>query len=289
MKVEPECCPCMLERALLFCRNEPEEVKYKVVREICRLFAEDFSEKRKTIDMAAARNEIIERVTKDKDPLREIKNESFAFAEKLYPKLRKHVSGIKNPKRRFNAALMIALAGNIVEFGARDHKINLKNLEKEILSVVKGKLAIDDTEKAYKKIQKAKNILYVTDNVAELVFDRIFIEELSAQRKKIFIAPLARTVQDDAWINDVKKAKIKAEIIPRGDFIGIWFEKCTPEFLKAWKNSDIIIAKGMACYETLTDYPEKTKGKVAMLFKVKCVPVARHVGVQVGSAVVKVI
>ena len=45
----------------------------------------------------------------------------------------------------------------------------------------------------------------------------------------------------------------------------------------------------MGCYETLTEYPQKTKGKVGLLMKAKCRPVSRDVKVPLGSSVIKVL
>ncbi len=287
MRLYPECGPCMLNRVLLFCRNEDESVKYKVIREVCRLFSEKFSDSTSTTRIAYERNKIIERITKNMDPMKEIKEKSLKASLEVYPKLRDYTENIKNEKERFKATLKIALAGNILEFGARDHSVNLNDLKDEIFSVVNGRLAIDDSDEIYRRAKKSGEILYVTDNAGELVFDRIFIDELK-KYAKISVAPLSRPVQDDASVGDLKIAGISGcEIIPRSDCIGVWFERCTPEFLEKWDNADLIIAKGMACYETLTDYKEKTKGKVGLLMKVKCMPVSRHINAPLGSAVVK--
>jgi len=290
MKIYPECGPCMLNRALLFCEKEDEETKERVIREVCRVFSEKFSSDISTTEMAYLRNRIIENITMDRDPMKTLKEESLKAAEKIYPRLEGYVKKIKDGKERFKVALKIALSGNIVEFGARDHKLDLNKLEEEIFAVVEGPLAVDDSERIYENIKNSKEILYVTDNAGELIFDKIFIKELQ-KYVQIFVAPLSKPVQDDAWIEDIKKAGIDTlcTIIPRGDFIGVWFEKCSKEFLKKWEDADFIIAKGMACYETLVDYPEMTKGKVALLMKAKCKPVARHAGVPLRSNVVKII
>lgn len=289
MKVYPECGPCMLHRALLFCKNEDEETKDKVIREVCRLFSEKFSPDFSTTEMAYLRNQAIEEIIDNKDPMKEIKEESIKAAEKVYPKLEDYIKKIKNEKERFKIALKISLAGNIIEFGAGDHSVDLKNLEDYIFEVVGGPLAIDDSKEIYEKVKNSKEVLYVTDNAGELIFDKIFIKELK-KYSKVFVAPLSRPVQDDAWLGDVKKVGIDTicTIVPRSDSIGVWFEKCTEEFIKKWKEADLIIAKGMGCYETLVDYPEMSKGKVALLMKAKCDPVARDVGVTLGSNVVKV-
>ena len=290
MKVYPESGPCMINRALLFCREGDEETRYKVVKEICGLFGKDFSRELTTTEIADRRNKLIEVITRDPDPMRGLKEESMREAEKVYPDAEEYVKNTKDHKERFKAALKFALAGNIVEFGARDHKPDLKKLREEIFSAARGPLAIDDSDKIYEKVRKAKEILYVTDNAAELVFDRILIKELQIYAK-VFVAPLSKPVQDDASIKEAKETGIDrmCPIIPRSDSIGVWFPRCTKEFLKKWDEADFIIVKGMGCYETLTEYPEKTKGKVGLLMKAKCLPVATDIGVPLGGTVMKIL
>lgn len=278
----------MLERALLFCKNEDEEKKSRVVRELENFFEKNFSPEKLTVELAYERNKIIENIIKKKNPLKELKERSFSQAKKLYPKLKDYVTGIKEPKERFRRALMIALAGNIVEFGAKEHNLDLKNLEEEIWKVVKEPLAIDEIDEVYEKVKTFREILYVTDNTGELIFDQVFIEELRKQTK-IYIAPLSRPCQDDATQEDVKRLELGEEIIPRSDFIGVWFPRCEEKFLRKWGEVDFIIAKGMACYETLNEYPEKTRGMVVSIFKAKCSPVAKEVGVELRDTVVKIL
>ena len=324
MKLYPECCACMLGRVLMFCSGQDEKTKYRVMKEVCRVFAENFSKDVTTTELAYLRNKAIEELIMDRDPMKELKDKSFRAAEKLYPKLEKYMEKIsddkvegnaddnvgdnaddkvegnaddktngkerfKVAKERFKAALKIALAGNIVEFGARDHKPDLNSLEGDVFEIVEGDLAIDDTDRIYEMVKNSGEILYVTDNTAELIFDKIFIRELQ-RYATVIVAPLSVPVQDDASVAEAKRAGLDkmCDLIPRGDSIGIWFEKSTPEFLKKYDEVDLVIAKGMGCYETLVEYPEKTDGRVALLMKAKCVPVARDIGVELGGNVVKI-
>ncbi len=276
----------MIQRALLFCRNKNDRTRYGVAMEVCKLFSKEFPGLT-TTEMAYRRNKAIEKIIKDPDPLKDLKEESFNAAIRLYPFFERYVNRADSKKERFRKALIIALAGNIIEFGAMNHKVNLKKLKDEVFSVVEGRLAIDDINKIYSKVKNSKEILYVTDNAAELVFDKLFIDELK-NYSKISVSPLSRPVQDDAWLEDIKRAGIDCEIIPRGDFLGIWFEKCTPKFIEKYNEVNLVIAKGMGCYETLVDYPEKAKGKVALLMKAKCTPVAKNIGIPLGGTVAKI-
>jgi len=277
----------MLRRVLMFCENESEETRYRVVREVCGLFSERISPDMSTTALANERNRILEEITKNKDPMRHLKDESMDAALELYPRLEEHLRGLGG-EERFRTALSMALAGNIIEFGARDHQVNLDRLEEEIMDIVGGEAKIDDSDEIYERVKKAERILYVTDNAGELVLDKIFIEELR-NYARVTVAPLSRPVQDDASVEDLKRVGIEGEILPRGDFIGVWFERTPEEFQRAWKDADLIIAKGMACYETLVDRPDILEGKVALLMKAKCRPVADDIGVPVGATVVKLL
>ena len=277
----------MLRRVLMFCENESEETRYQVVREVCGLFSERISPDMSTTALANERNRILEKITKDGNPMKRLKEESMDAALELYPRLEERLGGLDEGER-FRTALRMALAGNIIEFGARDHEVNLDRLEEEIMEIVEGKPEIDDSDEIYGRVKKAGRILYVTDNAGELVFDKIFINELR-NYADVTVAPLSRPVQDDASVEDVKRVGIDGDILPRGDFIGVWFERTPEEFQKAWKDADLIIAKGMACYETLVDRTDILKGKVALLMKAKCRPVADDIGVPVGATVVKLL
>jgi len=64
MKLYPECGPCMISRTLLFARDADEETKYKVVKEVCRVFGENFSKDLTTTQMAYLRNQAAKKCLK---------------------------------------------------------------------------------------------------------------------------------------------------------------------------------------------------------------------------------
>jgi len=279
----------MLKRALMFCEGEDDETRRKVIRELSRLYSVNFTSDWSTTKLAYERNKLVEEITGNQDPMRDLKRKSFEAAWNLYPKLKEHVDGISDDKERFIACLSLALAGNTLEFGARDHEPDLDKLEDDVFRIIEVKPALDESQDVYRRVKKSDNILYVTDNAPEVVFDKILIEELD-KYSRVEIAPLSRPVQDDATVEEIKKAGLddKHRITPRGDSIGVWFEKVTKRFCESWDSADLVIAKGMGCYETLVDYPKKTRDKVVLLLRVKCLPVSRDIKAPLGSTVVKI-
>jgi len=58
---------------------------------------------------------------------------------------------------------------------------------------------------------------------------------------------------------------------------------CSPDFVERFKSADLILAKGMGNYETLSE----VEAPIFFLLQVKCPVIARDIGTTVGSAVVK--
>lgn len=292
MKLYPECASCMLQRALLFAEDQPEDIKFELVRRIASLYSKEFTSEKTTTELAYLRNKIVDELIGERDHMRKLKDRSLSIALNIYPKLKSILNSVKNEKERLFTAMKIALTGNLLEFGAKDHKPKLNNLEAEVMKCLEEKPYIDDSQFVLKKIMNSKNLLYVTDNTPELVFDKVFIEELS-KHLKVFVSPLSKPVQDDASLREIKIVGIdkipNVEIIPRGDFIGICFDRATPEFISVFNSSDFVIAKGMGCYETLVDYKDKLNKKVGILMKVKCSAVAKDISASIGASIIKVL
>lgn len=65
--------------------------------------------------------------------------------------------------------------------------------------------------------------------------------------------------------------------------IGLFLDDVSEDFLKDLISCDVIVAKGMGCYESIIE--QEIGIPALMLFRVKCEPVARDVGVRKGENV----
>jgi uncharacterized protein with ATP-grasp and redox domains len=146
-------------------------------------------------------------------------------------------------------------------------------------------LAIDDTDRIRELIDR---VVYFTDNCGEIVFDRLLLEYLHRQGSHITLA-----VRDMPILNDATLEEARALHLYRfcdtltttgcGCEIGVRLD-CMPEdLLKAMEDSTLVIAKGMANYESLSEYTGLPP--VAFLMAAKCDPIAEEVGVPRGSKV----
>ena len=75
-----------------------------------------------------------------------------------------------------------------------------------------------------------------------------------------------------------------AEVVSTGsDAPGTILDRCSDEFRRLYDEAEMVVAKGQANYETLSE----AGPRVFFLLQTKCPVIARDVGVPVGSIVLK--
>jgi|TARA_Y100000034_G_scaffold128501_1_gene183165 hypothetical protein len=172
-----------------------------------------------------------------------------------------------------------AVAGNFVDVVTVRSEQELEN----VADAFNIKLAIDDFDKAKKYFQKGKKILYLTDNCGEHLFDLLFIKKIEAD---VIVAGKESDITNDATVTDLKEAGYEkyCKVISIGtDCIGTNLVEASEEFLKEFETADLVIAKGMGHYETLSENPRR----ILFMLKAKCEPVANDLGVELDQNVLK--
>ena len=118
----------------------------------------------------------------------------------------------------------------------------------------------------------------MADNAGEIVFDTILVEQLKNMGLMVTYAVKGAPVINDATLNDIEISgmdKIADKIITTGtDAVGLLVKEVSPEFLKIYKEAEIVFAKGMGYAETLTEY--KLTKPHFLMFRSKCQPVANY-------------
>jgi uncharacterized protein with ATP-grasp and redox domains len=86
----------------------------------------------------------------------------------------------------------------------------------------------------------------------------------------------------------VGMADVADGVITTGtDAVGINLSESSDEFIAAYGGADVILAKGMANWETLTEYPAPCP--TLFLFRTKCEPVAKTVGAPLQRNIAKLV
>jgi hypothetical protein len=281
MKTYIECLPCIVNFSLNSIQLviDNKELEEKIMRGLLSTLSK-IDYKYSPPELSYIVISYIKKYLGDTDPYRESKKRFNKFCMHLLPNLRQKVANSKNP---FETAIRMAIAGNIIDV-AFNTSISERNVLETIEECMSANLYTKDNIKVLKeKIERAKGILILGDNAGEIVFDQLLIEQMPTGI--VTYAVKSKPILNDATMEDAIETGLTeiAEVIETGsDMPGTVLEKCSPEFVKRFNDADIIIAKGQANYETLSEVGKQ----IFFILKVKCPIIARDIGYKAGNCVV---
>jgi uncharacterized protein with ATP-grasp and redox domains len=219
----------------------------------------------------------IKRLTGVSDPYKQFKAQEMALAQKIFSQIES--ANLKD----LRSCAGLAILGNSLDF--------FKN-PAEALAEIPTQLDAgfsyfyDDIDRLAAFIQKKpRRVLYFSDNAGEIFFDIRLYEYIKAHAQNAVLV-----VKGGPSINDLTRDEMQfadlgdffSEVADTGsDGAGVDWDNASKEFLDLVASSDLIIAKGMANFETV--YPKKIAPPVFFLFKVKCEPIHRLIQAPVGS------
>ncbi len=279
MKVEAECAACLLSRGIAEAKEATENpaLHFRVAAEIIHLLKKEFRPSAVPAVLGTKRDRIIKRVTGCDDPYRWRKKICNENALKLLPYARSIVEEGYTLYDRLKRACLCAIVGNTIEFDIPGHNFTFNGLKRMLAEAAKD-LAIDDIKRIYEVAEKSSEVLLLADNAGEIVFDTLLVEQLKNMGLKVYVAVKGGPVINDATMEDAEVSgisKIADRVITTGtDAVGLILEEVSEDFLRVYESVDMVFAKGMGYAETLTEY--KLKKPHALLFRVKCEPVANY-------------
>ncbi len=288
MKISSHCGYCLLHRGYkIIERSTDDETKrLEAMQSLLKLMNEKFNSEAVPSFLGAERCRILRKVTCCDDPYSELKKESNQKALEILPKMEQYIKN-QPDKERFRATLKVACIGNVIEFDVPGHSSDIV----EALKGLEEGFYIDDSDKLAKILNPGIKILYLTDNAGEIVFDKLVVKELKNRGCITTVAVKGGPGLNDALMEDaviIGMLKEAYSVITTGtDAIGINLKETSSEFNEVFYSSDIIIAKGMANWETLTEV--KAPCKMLYIFRTKCVPVAKTVGAPLNVNIAKLV
>ncbi|MBR4170877.1 MAG: DUF89 family protein [Kiritimatiellae bacterium] len=208
------------------------------------------------------------------DPWKPEKDTSTELAQKLM----EHLSEIPGwDPQSFESRLRLAVAGNILDFSIYDD-LDIADALTTVATAFTKPVDTDALLALQKRMDAARSILWIFDNCGEAVFDRLLMEPY---RNK-----LTRAVRGKPAFNDLTREELVASGYPdgyaRGGVVsnddgvpGVVDATCGESFAEALRASDLVVAKGQANFETMSD---RTDRPIAFLFLAKCPVVCREVG-----------
>ncbi|KYH38597.1 MAG: hypothetical protein AYL28_003210, partial [Candidatus Bathyarchaeota archaeon B23] len=289
MKVKAHCGYCLLHRGYkeILRATEDERLRFEAMRELLALMERCFTVDAVPSHLGTQRDRVIKRVTGCRDPYREEKRRANQLALRLLPKVERLIEEAE-PGERLREACRIACLGNIVEYDVPGHS---HDVEEALGRLREEPLHIDDTDDFRGLLAPQVEVLLLTDNAGEIAFDRLLVRELRSLGCRVTVAVKGGPCLNDATLEDAEAVGMVEdadEVITTGvDAIGIDLSEASEEFREAFFSADVVVSKGMANWETLTEHPAPSP--TLFLLRAKCEPVADSLGVPLESNVAKLV
>ena len=312
MKINPGCTYCLLSRIHYQSKlvTNDEDLINRVMKECIAELNREYDPIKTSTQVGTAVHRKCFEVLENADPYFEVKKMNTQTALELLPEIQKLIYGAdENGKaytvktspepleKIFEKAVLAAVIGNYFDFGIMGIEASDDGFKEKFGTFFESGLDINDTKEMMKRL---KNVIYLVDNCGEIVYDREVlkvIQEIQRQAReknesvKLTLVVRGAAILTDATIKEAEEldlASIVDEILTTGsNAIGILMNETPKETIKAMEDATLIISKGMANYESLSD--EKTVRPIAYLLRTKCEAVASSLGIEMGKSVAKLV
>lgn len=288
MKVTLECAHCLLERAInqVKLATDDPDLRMRVVEAMTQFLGENFNGDAVPSHIGTDRDLLVQEMT-GTDPYEELKRQSNEMALGILPELQKLVDEYEDPAKRFRTATLITAAANAIEFDVSGRDFSLDEL-RLIIDNVEADLAIDQVEEFMSLLGDVKEVLFLHDNAGEVVLDMILIREIRRIGPKVIAVVKGGPILNDATMIDADEVGLSDcadEVRDTGAAaIGVNLERNSEEFKNLFSSAELIVAKGMGNFESLTEFEPSCP--IIHIMRTKCNPVAEHVGVPKNKNVV---
>jgi len=263
-------------------------LQFRAMEALARLLYREFRPSAVPARLGTKRDRLVRITTGCADPYAKKKWLSNQRALEILPQAKRLVAQEKSIDGRFRKACLCAIVGNIIEFDIPQHDFNFEDFLKLMLHAQED-LAVDEISKILDSARSADEILYLTDNAGEIAFDTLFVAELRKLGARVVVAVKGKPVLNDATFQDARAVGMQEaadDLVSSGtDAVGLVLKECSKRFVALYRSADLVVAKGMAHVETLTE--TKLTKPHALLLRTKCQPVARFFGTSVGKNVAK--
>ena len=277
MKVHEQCLPCMINQAVktanLTNANNREELYKKIFTYMSCL---DFS--KSTPEIVGENYRLIKQHIGCDDPYKDTKayyNKFFLENGNTYDE---KIHSIED-------AIKYAIVANIIDFNPVHSNVD-EEIQHFFSHIDTLELTINDADSLLQDIQHARSILYLGDNCGEICFDKLLIKRIRDINPEcqIYFGVRGAAVVNDNTQEDAYFVRMDeyATIISNGDdSLGTVISRTSPQFQEIYQHADVVIAKGQANYESLSEENQN----IYFLLMAKCKIIADHIGVKEKSLI----
>jgi len=279
MKLTDTCIDCLLSRVAFECQlvSADKACTERTVASCSNLLRSMEGSSLLHPQIASAVHREACRMIGNSDPFRELKAAGNRQAMTVCRQVRERLVS-------FRDLVLAGVIGNTFDYAVKDHDVT-GDFERFFNEEFQKGLDIDDTARILDLTQR---VVYLTDNCGEIVFDRLLVGFLKARGSHVTVAVRDAPILNDATMEDALAFGFDrvADCLTTtggGAEIGLDMAKIPADLAKAIDVCTIIISKGMANYESLSEYDNLPP--VAYLMCVKCEMIAEDTGIAKGSKI----
>jgi len=279
MKLTDTCVDCLLSRVAFECQlvSADKACTEKTVSSCRDLLLSLKGSSLSHPQIASAVHRKACRMIENPDPFRELKDAGNEQAMEVCRKVRGRLVS-------FHDLVLASVIGNTFDYAVKDHNVT-GDFSRFFNQEFQKGLDIDDTAPILKRCSR---VVYFTDNCGEIVFDRLLVDFLHVHGSHVTVAVRDAPILNDATREDAlalgfDKVADCLTTTGGGAEIGLDMAKMPADLAKAIGDCTIIISKGMANYESLSEYRDLPP--VAYLMCIKCEMIAEDAGIARGSKI----
>lgn len=276
MRIQEKCIPCTVNQAIKVADMVGLQEKDSLLRSVFTYLSQVDFKASSTPELIGEIFSLLKKETGNSDPYKETRERYNKMFLGQLPALEQEINKSGNP---FLESIKYAIVGNIIDFNPI-HDLLLSEIEDCFVKFKEEQLEIDDSDALKREISKAGTLLYLGDNCGEICLDKILVKKIKEINPSchVFFATRGEAVVNDSVEEDAYAVgmDVYATIISNGDSsLGTVLHRTSKEFQEVYGKADIIIAKGQANYECLSN-----EGKnIFFLLMTKCKVIADDIGV----------
>jgi damage-control phosphatase, subfamily I len=290
MKMNPRCTYCLLSRVHFQSKlsTDDEDIISKTMQECLKVMTKNYSPDAVSASVATKIHRKCYEVLEDNDPYAVTKKLINQAALKVLPAAKEKIyENSPDNGEFFRRAVLASVVANYFDFGIMGFDASEDKFEAAFLKYFEKGLDVDDTPKMLGLLQ---DVVYIADNCGEILFDMLVFEIIKKLGGKITLVVRGGPILTDVTLEEVREFEINTKIdrilTTGSNAVGVLIEEAPAELLKAMKDATLIISKGMANYETLSEH---NFGPIAYMLLTKCECVAEDLGLEQGLSVAKLI
>lgn len=285
MKLQERCLPCVINQVLKVADMVGLKDKENLLKKVFLYLSGVDYKASTTPELIGDIFEFLKQETGNEDPYKETRRYYNEMFLKLEEQFEQTINASEQP---FPMAIKYAITGNIIDFNPI-HNTLLSDVEGYFTNIDTMELAIDDSKELRKDILCAKTILYLGDNCGEICLDKVLVKKIKELNPNctIYFATRGTAVVNDSIEEDAYFVGINeyATIISNGDHsLGTVLHRTSQEFQAVYQSADVVIAKGQANYECLSEEQKR----IYFLLMTKCGVIAENISAPEKRMICKV-